>query len=198
MPVPSPEPNAQTDSTNQVSQNISTIMEIYQKSEENIALHQRLLEKSAETLARPVALIYLLVFVILWIGGNEYGSKIGLRPWDHIPFPMLQGLLTLSSLLLAAVILVTQNRQGKADQHRSHLELQINLLTEQRSAKIISLLEELRRDMPTVANRVDLEADALSSPGSPHAIMEAIDGQLGTSDETEKDRSQTTPNPSTS
>jgi len=52
--------------------------------------------------------------------------------------------------------------------------------------------------MPTVANRVDLEADALSSPGSPHAIMEAIDGQLGTSDETEKDRSQTTPNSSTS
>jgi uncharacterized membrane protein len=187
MPGHSPEPNVQTESIDQVSQNISTIMEIYQKGEENIALHQRLLERFAEALAKPISLCFLLTFVILWIGGNEYGRNIRLHAWDQTPYPMLQGLLTLSSLILAGVILVTQNRQGKADQRRSHLELQINLLTEQRSAKIISLLEELRRDMPTVADRVDPEAEALSSPGSPHAIMDALDGQLGVSDETERD-----------
>jgi len=177
------EPISETNSNDQLAQNIATIVEIYQQSEENIALHQRVLEQVAHILAQPQALLLLVLFVLAWITSNSYATKIGIHPWDPMPFPMLQGVVSLSSLILAAVILITQNRQGKADQRRAHLELQINLLTEQRSAKIISLLEELRRDMPTVINRVDLEADALSSPGSPHAIMQALDGQLSAQDE---------------
>ena len=171
-----------SDSSDVVNHNVATIAEIYEKGEDQIAPHQRLLERFADSLARPTAVLLLVGMVILWIWCNWLGRRFGLTPWDPPPFPLLQGITTLSSLLLAAIILVTQNRQGKADQRRAHLELQINLLTEQRSAKIISLLEELRRDMPTVINRVDLEANALSNPGSPHAIMEALDGQLGAAD----------------
>lgn len=49
---------------------------------------------------------------------------------------------------MTSVILITQNRQGKLAKRREHLELQMSMRTEQRTAKIIDLLEELRRDVP--------------------------------------------------
>lgn len=48
------------------------------------------------------------------------------------------------------------------------------LLTEQRSAKIIALLEELRRDLPNVANRVDVDANVMQQASTPGAILEAL------------------------
>lgn len=49
---------------------------------------------------------------------------------------------------MTSVILITQNRQGKLAERREHLEFQMSMRTEQRTAKIIDLLEELRRDVP--------------------------------------------------
>jgi len=76
------------------------------------------------------------------------------------------------------VILITQNRQGKLAERREHLELQMSMLTEQRTAKIIDLLEELRRDMPSVRNRVDLEAEALTKTVDPHEVLATLESRL--------------------
>ena len=37
-----------------------------------------------------------------------------------------------------------QNRLGKLEELRAHLDLQVNLLTEQKTTKLIDLMEELR------------------------------------------------------
>lgn len=42
----------------------------------------------------------------------------------------------------------------------AHLDLKVTLLTGQKAAKLIDLLEELRRDLPNVRNRHDPEAAA--------------------------------------
>jgi uncharacterized membrane protein len=54
--------------------------------------------------------------------------------------------IDIASLLIATGVLVQQNRQDKLSEQRSHLMLQINLLTEQKIAKLIELIEELRTD----------------------------------------------------
>ena len=59
---------------------------------------------------------------------------------------------------MTTIVLITQNRQGKAADINEHLHLQIELLVDQKAAKIIQLLEEMRRDMPNVRDRVDAEA----------------------------------------
>lgn len=56
--------------------------------------------------------------------------------------------------------------------------MQMSLLTEQRTAKIIDLLEELRRDMPSVQNRVDLEAEALTKTVDPHEVLATLETKL--------------------
>ncbi len=49
--------------------------------------------------------------------------------------------------------------------------MQVNLLTEQKTTKLIRLLEELRRDLPMVKNRHDPEAAALEKPTNPEEVL---------------------------
>ncbi len=65
------------------------------------------------------------------------------------------------------MVLNTQNRQGRHAEQRSHLDLQVNLLAEQKIAKLIALVEELRRDLPQVRDRVDHVAEAMKESVDP-------------------------------
>ena len=48
-------------------------------------------------------------------------------------------------------------------------------MTEQKTRKIIELLEELRRDSPDVRDRQDLEADQMAMKADPHEVLAVIE-----------------------
>ena len=75
---------------------------------------------------------------------------------------------------MTTMVLITQNRQTHDAEQRAQLDLQINLLAEQKVAKLIALLEELRRDLPIVQDRVDRAAEAMTEPVDPHAVLSAL------------------------
>lgn len=77
---------------------------------------------------------------------------------------------------MTILILATQRREDQLAGHREQLTLELGILSEQKAAKIIELLEELRRDSPHLRDRVDHEALALSAPADPEAVLEAIKG----------------------
>ena len=52
----------------------------------------------------------------------------------------------------------------------------MNLLAEHKVAKLIALVEELRRDLPMVRDRIDREADAMQEAVDPNAMIEALAG----------------------
>jgi uncharacterized membrane protein len=60
-------------------------------------------------------------------------------------------------------------------EQRAHLDLKVTLLTEQKAAKLINLLEELRRDLPNVKNRHDPGAASLQEPMNPDLVLAALD-----------------------
>jgi uncharacterized membrane protein len=72
-------------------------------------------------------------------------------------------------------VLIRQNRMSRLADHHAHLDLQVNLLTEEKTSKIIQLLEELRRDMPDVREKEDREAEELARPADPKAVLTAIE-----------------------
>jgi uncharacterized membrane protein len=49
------------------------------------------------------------------------------------------------------------------------------LLTEQKTLKIIELIEELRRDSPEVDDRIDPEAERMATKADPHAVLGIIE-----------------------
>jgi uncharacterized membrane protein len=71
--------------------------------------------------------------------------------------------------------LTRQNRLAKLEEQRAHLDLKVTLLTEQKAAKLIDLMEELRRDLPNVKNRQDSEAVALQQSMNPDLVLAALD-----------------------
>jgi uncharacterized membrane protein len=135
-------------------------------------------EAVAAFLGRPLFLYLTQAVVLLWVVVNLLLRVHGARVYDAPPFPWLQGLIGLGALLLTIVVLITQNRQGKLAERRAQLDLQVSLSSEQKIAKLIALVEELRRDLPSVKNRIDPEAEAMSEAADPHAVLEALEERL--------------------
>jgi hypothetical protein len=54
------------------------------------------------------------------------------------------------------------------------LALDLAILSEEKSAKIIRLLEEFPRDSPEIHDRVDHEAEAMAQPANPQSMLQAI------------------------
>jgi uncharacterized membrane protein len=80
----------------------------------------------------------------------------------------------LLGVYVALIILAGQRRASALDELRAQLTLEHTILTEHKAAKIIELLEELRRDDPAIANRLDQEARTLATPSDPKAVAAAL------------------------
>ncbi len=80
----------------------------------------------------------------------------------------------IAALLIATGVLVQQNRQDKLAEQRSHLMLQIELLTEQKIAKLIELMEELRQDLPDIRDRYDWEAQIMKQATDPQVVLNIL------------------------
>ncbi len=161
-----------------IAQNIDAVVEMHTVAERQVDAHQRTVEGLTAWLGRPQFFYGVLVGVSLWMLVNGLAPHLGLPRWDDPPFYWLQGLLRLTGLLMTTVVLITQNRQGRLAERREQLDMQMSLLVEQRTAKIIELMEELRRDLPNVRNRVDAEAEALTQSVDPHAVLATLEARL--------------------
>jgi uncharacterized membrane protein len=159
----------------QISQNIDAVLDFYTREEQKISRWQRILERISLFIGRPFFLGFILLFVALWMLANIVLQQFGMTEFDPAPFFWLQGIVGLGALLTATVVLTKQNRLAKLEEQRAHLDLKVTLLTEQKAAKLIDLLEELRRDLPNVKNRHDPEAAALQQSMNPELVLAALD-----------------------
>lgn len=159
----------------QISQNINAVLDFYTREDEKISYWQRALEHLSCTIGQPFFLGLILLFVLLWTLGGLVMRLLGLAEFDPPPFLWLQGIVGLAALLTTTIVLIRQNRLAKVEEQRAHLDLKVTLLTEQKAAKLIDLLEELRRDLPNVKNRHDPEAVALQQSMNPDLVLAALD-----------------------
>lgn len=172
------DPKNITELSDILDQDIETIVSMRLHAERKVGRHQRFMEKATTTLGRPLSVYLFLLFITLWSMVNLFHSFLGFPAFDAPPFSWLQDLISLSALLMTIVVLTTQNRQGKLTEQRRHLDLQITLLTERKVSKVIELLEELRRDLPTLKNRSDPKAEAMKESIDPHTALSALNQTL--------------------
>ena len=171
-PVPSAAP-LQSEG-DQISQNIEAVVGFYTREDNKISRSQRALERVSDFIARPVFLGLILLILALWIITSVVLRRFGIADFDPPPFFWLQGIISLGAFLVATAVLIKQDRLGKLAEQREHLDLKVTLLTEQKTAKLIELLEELRRDLPNVENRHDPEAAALKQSMNPDQVLAAL------------------------
>src|SRR5664279_3947057 len=160
------------------SQNIDAVLDFYTREDQKISRFQRILERSSLVIGKPLYLGIVLLFVLVWVTTNLALHGLGRTPFDPAPFLWLQGLIGLGALVTTTIVLSEQNRLAKLAEQRAHLDLKVTLLTEQKAAKLIDLLEELRRDLPNVANRNDPHAETLQHSMNPDLVLAVLDEDI--------------------
>lgn len=135
---------------------------------------QRTLGTLTFMLAQPWFIGMLTATVIGWIAINLLATSFGYSPLDTPPFAWLEIGLSLASLYMVLLVFIHQRRDDQLAELREQLTLQLALLSEQKTAKVIQLLEEFRRDIPLVDNRPDPQAEAMARPVEPDRVIEAI------------------------
>lgn len=157
-----------------VEDTVQAVAQFHATHQDEAAPLQRVIERATRRAGSPTFITLLTVLVLSWISLNLGLAAMGQRPFDEPPFFWLQGAVTLTALYMTVLILTTQRREDKLAGLRDQLTLELSILSEQKSAKIIQLLEELRRDDPNISNRADEQADALSTPADPNVVVDAL------------------------
>src|ERR1700733_9358899 len=140
-----------------VEETVRAIQDFHVEHHARATPFERRAARATNFFARPAFVGVLTFLVAVWILGNLILPVLTGRAVDVPPFPWLEDGLTLTALYIAVLILITQKRADSLAERREQLMLQLAILSEQKAAKIIALIEELRRDSPQIANRRDRE-----------------------------------------
>jgi uncharacterized membrane protein len=155
------------------------VLALRARQEEQVDRHQRLVERVTHTLGRPRTIYLTLIVIVVWITWNVMAPALSLALLDPPPFYYMQGTIALASLLMTTMVLTTQNRQARHAEQRAHLDLEVNILAEKKIAKLIALIEELRRDMPNVHDRRDSIAESMTHALDTKAVISALEETMG-------------------
>jgi uncharacterized membrane protein len=135
---------------------------------------QKAASRATSAVARPSTLTLITVAIASWVTLNLALPQFGRAALDPFPFPLLAAAVSTVGLYLAAMILIAQRHDDELATRRNQLTLELAILSEQKSAKIIALLEEFRRNDPNQGNHRDEVAEALARPADPKVVLDAI------------------------
>jgi len=100
----------------------------------------------------------------------------GIPHIDPFPFTFLTLVVSLEAIFLSTFILISQNHDTKITERRNHLDLQINLLSEQENTKMIAILQSIAEKVGAeIAN--DPHLQALSEDTVPEKLVQQIESR---------------------
>ena len=157
-----------------IEEAVRSIADLHAKHQQTATRLQRAYGAVTSSVASPWFCAALTCVITSWAALNLLAGALGYEPFDAPPFPWLTFALTLGSLYIVILIYATQHRDDQLAELREQMTLELALLNEQKTAKVIQLLEEFRRDIPLVENRIDEQADAMAEPADTERVLEAI------------------------
>jgi len=155
--------------------NIKKILELENAAKEN----QTTTEKIAEIIADFCGSMTFVWVHVLWFGGWVLANTLpGIKHFDEFPFTFLTLVVSLEAIFLSTFILISQNQETRLAERNNHLDLQINLLTEQENTKMLQMLEQ-------IAKKLDVKIDddptvrVLEQSTHPEKLVEQIEQESG-------------------
>jgi len=132
-----------------ISQNPKTIRSIKGKAAEKRSFLDILVDRTTALLGSNLFLLVNLLIFMSWIVINT-GQIPGIEPFDEFPFSLLTTFVSLEAIILAILVLISQNRAAKVADLREEVQLQVNLITEEEITRMMSMLVLLlqKNDIP--------------------------------------------------
>jgi uncharacterized membrane protein len=120
--------------------NVELIAQLEAEAERGRSFGERVADIAATCVGSWLFLIAQSVLLVLWMAVNA--SRWWLE-WDPYPFVLLNLLMSFEAAFAMPILLMSQNRQNRIIERRSHLDLQVNLLAEQENTEQLRLLRML-------------------------------------------------------
>lgn len=158
-----------------VAETVQAIALLHAEHHRKSTIAERIVDRATTAVGRPRFLLIIVGVIFLWILFNLALIAGGGAALDPPPFGWMELALTSAALVIAVMILASQRRADKFANLREQMTLEATLLTEQKTRKIIELLEELRRDSPEIPDREDIEATQMASKANPHEVLAVIE-----------------------
>ena len=99
-------------------------------------------EKFADLLTAKFGTIVFLALNVIWFATwiviNTGMTSI--EPFDPFPFGLLTMIVSLEAIVLAIIVLISQNREARVSELREEIELQMSTISEGELTKLISLM----------------------------------------------------------
>jgi uncharacterized membrane protein len=174
MPTP-PEISAQA-TAESARRNIETIVRLEQESMRRRSLGERVSDLFTRFMGTMTFVVIHLALFAIWVTVNLGWTP--LRPFDPFPFGILTLIVSAEGVLLAIFVLVSQNRMSRQANQRAHLDLQINLLSEQETTKLLQKVQSVLDHLGIEATSQDQVAQQLSQETHVETLVSELQRSL--------------------
>ena len=116
-----------------------TVKSIKAQADEKRSFTEVVADRTTALLGSNIFLIANVLVFITWIAINT-GLIPGIEPFDKFPFSLLTSAVSLEAIILAVLVLISQNRAAKVADLREEVQLQVNILTEEEITRMMWML----------------------------------------------------------
>jgi uncharacterized membrane protein len=139
---------------NLINENLQTVIDLENALYSKFTPLERSIHRFILTIGRFRTVILHLIVFGFWIMLNSIMEE----PWDPWPHDGLILFLACESILLTIMVLITQRIMQKLDTYRTHLALQISLLDEQETTKVLEIVNRIEKSLGTTVKDETLSA----------------------------------------
>jgi uncharacterized membrane protein len=154
-----------------IHRNIQRMKRLEEWSKREQSFADRAAQAVAEFCGRMTFVWIHAALFAAWLGWNTLPR---LPHFDPYPFTFLTLCVSLEAIFLSAFILISQNFEMRLTERRAQLDLQINLLAEQETTKILCMVHAMALKMGAI-DEDDPEVAALAEAVRPETIGEDIE-----------------------
>jgi uncharacterized membrane protein len=142
VPSPLPIPTAPGDKVPGVTQrNIEAIAQLEQELHRQRTLVDRVSDRITSFVGSVQFVIAHAAVILGWVLLNSLLPRAA--AFDPFPFNFLNLTLAIEAVLLSTFVLMSQNRQNHQADRWAHLDLQVSLLAEQETTKMLQMLQQI-------------------------------------------------------
>jgi uncharacterized membrane protein len=149
---------------------------------EHDALGRRTLtERVSDVITKLVGNMGFLLAHLILISGwmlVNYHVIPGLKAFDPFPFGVLALIVSSESVFLTIFVLIRQSRMARQSERRSHLDLQVGMLSEQELTTILQMLQKLCQHMGVNVDSSKQEVQSFTKTTDVHKLASELADKL--------------------
>lgn len=155
--------------------NIASMIRARRKDEAQAGSSVRFADRATRFIGSLKFLAAQTIVTGAWITWNTVGARaLGSAPFDPYPFQALTLALSVEAIYLTALVLIAQNRMSEIGARRAEVDLQINLLDEKETTRMLQIVDAIALKVGADVKR-DAELEDLKREVTPEDVLARVE-----------------------